>query len=189
MRLNRPMTRPLRARAFTSIEVLGVVIIGMILVAVAIVGMRLYEKQLPVRGTAGRLTHAFASARAMAISRNSTFMVVVDRHMNSFWIDETDRFGALLVPKVVAPTSLGEAVTIRNAFPQDAAVLNLRFFPDGSSDDVYIYLELLGAREVNRAGDIVTVRLYGPTGVGEVFERELLPPQFVLTSSQETVAP
>jgi hypothetical protein len=163
-------------RAFTSIELLGAIVLSLILASVGIAAFRLYDREQPLTSASGRLTHAFATARSLAISRNSTFTVVIDRRYNQYFIDETDRLGLVLVPKVVGPESLGDLVTVEQILPGDQEVVRARFFADGSGDDLYIHLKLAGRATSSDPGDVTTVRLYGPTGMSRVFENQQLEP-------------
>jgi hypothetical protein len=179
---DRPAGNPPRAfprhrrrnRGFTALELLGAMVLSLILLTVGMAGFRLYERELPLSGAAGRLTHGLATARTMAIARNSTFTVVIDRRFNHYYIDETDRFGGVLAPQVVAPESFGEQVIVESILPLNASVVRARFFPDGSSDELYIHMKLANRVNSNDEADVTTVRLYGPTGQSRVFENQRL---------------
>ena len=167
-------------RGFSALEFVTAVVISMILATIAFSGLRLYEQDLPARALAKRINHAFSSARAFAIAQNAIYSVQLDLEHGNFWIDETDGLGNPVVPKVVRPEPFDEKVQIESVLfglnPADPSQgpIPIRFLPDGSSDDVTIYLKLLEA-----TGDdprqIQTVRLYGPTGMSKVFENVRLP--------------
>lgn len=168
-----------RRRAFTSVELMGAVVLSMILSVVAITSYRLYERELPVKYAARRLSHAMATARTMAVANSSIYTVQIDRAYHNFWIDETDEFGQPTVAKVVSPESLDPKVQIDGVQfgSTDSSLYNnvtsVRFFSDGSSDDVSVTLKML-ADNAQDPKNIFTVRLYGPTGQSKVFERQRL---------------
>lgn len=164
---------------FTTVEFIGVMVISLILGTIAMAGFRLYQKELPVKYAARRIVHAFATARAFAIAHNSVYTVQIDRVHRNFWIDETDQVGRPTAPKVTRPEPIDERIEIEAIqFTQTAPVAltdvaSVRFFPDGSSDDLRIFmkLELADALDDN---NIYSVRLYGPTGQSRVFENQRL---------------
>ena len=165
-----------RSRGFSVVEVLGALVLSLILATVAMVSLRLYQKDLPLNGTANRLAHLMATARAMAISRNGTFAVIIDRTYNNFWVDEIDSAGNKLVPKVISPESIGELVVVDSILPGSGQPAVARFNPDGSSDDLYIHLKLKSRQQSTDERDVTTVRLYGPTGQSRVFQQRRLTP-------------
>ena len=161
------------------IEFMGAMAIGLILSVLALSGFRLYEREMPLRHSAGRLAAAFSTARALAISNTGTYSVQVDVKARNFWIDETNSFGEPIVPKVLAPEKLDDTVTLAGIYfgaqpaPQYGTVTRIRFYSDGSSEDARLYLILAGANAADPA-NFDTVRLYGPTGASRVFERQRL---------------
>jgi len=166
---------------FSMVELIAVIVIGLILASVAMAGVRIYERDLPVRQQASRLVKAFASARSFAIANNSFFAVQYSPELGIFWIDETDAGGGPLVHKVMRPESIDDKVAVdaiffgANAADLNQDRLSILFRPDGSSDDVRIFLRMLGAAATD-ATQTHTVRLYGPTGQARVFENQRLEP-------------
>lgn len=171
-----------KAHAFTTVEFMGVMVIAMILSAIAIGGLHLYEQEMPVKTDARRLNYAFANARAQAIANNGYFALNIDLGNRNFWLDETDVVGNPINPKVTHPEKLNDKVVIANAqFGLDPSstidgIIKVLFFPDGSSDDARFYLRLTGA-DASDTENIFTVRLYGPTGLSKVFENQRLEPE------------
>lgn len=161
-----PLTRQLRhRRAFTTVEILATLTVGLILSVVAMAGFQLYERESPVRYTAKSLTQALATARTYAISGNAVYTVQIDRQHGNYWIDETNDVGTVVVPKVVPPQPFNEKVSVESirfavGDPVSQQVVPIRFFADGSSDDVRINLVQGGGGQTARC----QVRLYGPTG-------------------------
>ena len=148
---------------------MGAIVLSMILTVVAFAGYRVYEREMPTKFMARRLTSTFSMARASAIAHNSTFTVKIDRKHENFWLDETTAGGAILVPKVTSPEQFDEKVEIKSIiFGQNSAttaeVTHIHFYADGSSDDVNLALILKGQSGANT----YTVRLYGPTGLSRV---------------------
>jgi Tfp pilus assembly protein FimT len=166
-----------RARAFTTIELLGAVSISVILSIVALSGYRVFHRTMPLDQTASRLSHACSTARAYAINKNSTYSVKIDLTYLNFWIDETDENGNPIVSKVIRPEPIHdhvEVIEIRYGnvpVGPNATALPIRFFSDGSSDDVRIFLKLKST-DINRNENFHTLRIYGPTGHSKIFKRQ-----------------
>jgi Tfp pilus assembly protein FimT len=174
--------RPAAPRGFSSVEFIGAVVISMVLSVIAVAGYRIYQRDLPLREGARRLAHTFSTARAFAISNNSVYTVQIDRQYHNFWIDETNAVGVPILPKVTRPEPLDDRVRINdilfgaNSAVGVASLTPVRFFSDGSSDDVRVFMNLADVQTTDSAS-ICTVRLYGPTGQSRIFEGEwLLPP-------------
>ena len=166
---------------------LGALTLSVILSIFAVAGYRVYERDLPAKSAAHRIAHTYSMARSMAIARNGTFTVKFDRKQDNWWIDETTAAGDLLFARVDSTEKLGEKVRITNiqfGLPQedgedifiDNPVVGdqvaVRFFPDGSSDQVSVYLKPVERLDENNPADTYTVRLYGPTGQSRVFPGE-----------------
>lgn len=162
-------------------ELFAALVVSLILTLVAIAGYRVYQRQMPVKYTAQRLVHSFSAARAFAIAHNDIFCVQYDPVRRNFWIDQTDETGLPVVAKVVRPEVIDEKVAVdglqfaQGPQVQSGPAIPIRFFPDGSSDDVRIYLRMK-ADDPATSESIYTVRLYGPTGQSRLFERRRLAP-------------
>lgn len=167
------------AAAFTTVEFMGVMVIAMVLSVIAFAGFHIYKKEMPVKGDAERINYAFANARAQAIANNGYYSVNFDIANHNFWLDETDSAGNTTVHKVTSPEKLNDKVVIDdvlfglNPAPVQDGIISVLFSPDGSSDDASFYLRLSSA-DPQVAANIVTVRLYGPTGLSKVFENQRL---------------
>lgn len=158
---------------------MAAVVIGAIVSVLAMGTYRLYERELPVRHAARRLAHGLSSARALAISQNAPYAVLIDRRYGNFWIDQVDTAGKTTTPKVVPPEAFGEKVQLIDiqfgltpVSTTAADPIVIRFLPDGSSEDVRVYLRMISAP--NTPGATWTVRNYGPTGQSKVFENQQL---------------
>ena len=167
------------ALAFTTIEFIGAVVVMLVLAVIGLAGFRIYEREMPVKHVAKSLNHAFSSARTFAIAQNAVYSVQINLNFNNFWIDETNELGQTLLAKVVRPEPIGDQVEIDSIFFGSTRINNtqssipVRFLPDGSSDDVTVYLRLAAADSTNPA-NIYTIRLYGPTGLSRIFENQRL---------------
>jgi Tfp pilus assembly protein FimT len=177
LRFSHPHGR--RWRGFSTIELFAVVVITLILSVIAVAGYRVYQHQMPVKYTAQRMVHSFSVARAFAISQNTVYAVQIDPVHRNYWIDQTDQNGAPQVPKVVSPELIDAQVDIDSVqFSLGQPVINgpvisIRFFPDGSSDDVHVFFRMK-VDDATVPFSIFTVRLYGPTGESRLFENQRL---------------
>lgn len=163
-----------RRRAFTMVEVMAAITVSLILSVVAVASYRLYQHEMPVKYAGQRLSHAFAMARSYAVANNGYYALKIDRAHQNFWLDATDETGVVVaVPKVASPELFDEKVAIdgiqfganAGSEPTDE-VVPILFRPDGSSDDVHLYLRTAGS--AGQGADLCTVRLYGPTGMSRV---------------------
>lgn len=166
-------------RAFSMIEFLGALVVSGIVSSMALVGYRVYERELPVRHAASRLSHAFATARAYAIAQNAIYAVRIDRRYKNFWIDQVTTAGVIQRAKVTRPEPIDDNVVIDDVWfglsPAGAAAdpLTFRFLSDGSSDDGRVFFVLDG-KDPAVGTNVYTVRIYGPTGQSKVFANQRL---------------
>lgn len=161
-----------RVSAFSTLEVLAAIVVSLILASIGLASMRLYQVELPISGSGNRLCYAFSTARTMAISRNSTFAVVINTDYSNFWINELDSNGNTVAAKVVTPETIDPRVAIAEIIPAPTTSEAIfKFFPDGHSDNGAVYLKLKSRLASLNTGDFTTVRVYGPTGQSRVFER------------------
>lgn len=181
MRMVTPFIRPgRRRRGFSALEFMTALVVGSILTVIAVSAYQIYEREMPVRHAARRLSHAFSAARAFAVSNDSTYAVRISEPYNNFWIDETDELGYPIQPKVTSPEPFGDQVAIDGIMfgenlTTDALAVPVLFYPYGNSDDVRVFLHLKGTDPGNER-NIYTVRLYGPTGQSTVFDGQRLMP-------------
>ncbi|MCE5229201.1 prepilin-type N-terminal cleavage/methylation domain-containing protein [bacterium] len=165
-----------RRRGFTALEVTAAVLIILILAAVGMAGVKLIGHRDRVDESARRLVHAFSVARAMAIGNNTTYTVRIDSTHRNFWLDETSVTGETIAAKVIRP-ELFEQNVIIDKFIYGPITVNfeevrpVRFFADGSSDDVTIQMRNNFDSASNPA-NIDTIRVYGPTGQCKLFLNE-----------------
>lgn len=174
-------------RGFTVTEMMVAVLISVILGAIAISGFTLYERTAPVDHVGRRLTYLFSVARTQAITNNQYYTVQIDMAQNMAWLDETDESGNILVPKVMHPEHFDAGVEIYRIMrgtsviypatvgPDPVTQVGALFAPDGSSDDLRIFISRVDA-DVTNARNVDTVRLYGPTGQSRNFEKTVLMP-------------
>jgi len=168
-----------RRSAFTTIEMLGGLSISVILTVIALSGYRVFHRNMPLDQTAGQLSHVCSTARAYAISHNSTYTVKIDLTHRNFWIDATDENGNPIVSQVIHPESIHDHVEINEIrfgntpISSNTSILPIRFFPDGSADDVRIFLKLW-SQDTNHNEAYYTLRIYGPTGHSKIFKFQRL---------------
>ncbi len=171
-----------RRRAFSTMELVTALAIGMVLTVVGLAGVRVLQSEQRVEAAASRLSSILSSARTLAVSQNSYYQVALDLDNSNYWIDEIDdpvaNPGVSLTPKVVHPEAMGELVEIEGVLIQGGGPLitsgieEFIFSPDGSADnDVIITLFLRGS-DPNTDENLVSIRIYGPTGQNIVLERE-----------------
>ncbi|MEN6625843.1 MAG: GspH/FimT family protein [Candidatus Sumerlaeia bacterium] len=166
-------------RGFSALELTAAILIILILSITGMAGVRFIGIHDRTEQSARRLTHAFSTARSMAIANNSTYTVRIDMAHRNYWIDETTVGLQTIAAKVVRPELLEQGVVI-DTFLYGTTVNTdparvVRFFADGSSDDVTIMM----CNETDDRGDasnFYTVRVYGPTGQCRVFEKQRLEP-------------
>ncbi len=169
-----------RKFGFSALELTAVVLVMLILSMIAAAGVQMIGRQDPVSHSARRLVHAFGTARSYAIAHNSTYTVQIDMDHYNFWIDETTQNAAVLTAKVIRPQPLDRKMVfdqvLRGAMSTSVEGLHtVRFFPDGSSDDLSLMLRRADADGTNER-NISTVRIYGPTGQTRIFENRRLEP-------------
>lgn len=168
-----------RRSAFTTIEMLGGLSISVILTVIALSGYRVFHRNMPLDQTAGQLSHVCSTARAYAISHNSTYTVKIDLTHRNFWIDATDENGNPIVSQVIHPESIHDHVEINEIrfgntpISSNTSILPIRFFSDGSADDVRIFLKLW-SQDTNHNEAYYTLRIYGPTGHSKIFKFQRL---------------
>jgi Tfp pilus assembly protein FimT len=169
-------------RAFSTLELVTALAIGMVLTVVGLAGFRVLQSERRVEAAASRLSNVLSSARTLAVSQNSYYQVALDLDSNNYWIDEIDdpdvNPGVSLTPKVVHPEELGELVEIEGVLVQGGGPLITTgievfiFSPDGSADNDVIITLFLRGQDPTVDENLVSVRIYGPTGQNMVFERE-----------------
>lgn len=183
-RVPRAMVPSMVRRGYSVMELLTVIMVGLIVSVIGFSGFQIYERRLPARSSALRFSYALSTARTFAISRNGFYRVVLDLDNENFWIDEladpADTSFGEYRPKVVSPERIDERARIEGVLQtgsgavQTSGFQRFVFRPDGSSDrDARIYFFNRG-EDTTLERNIYTVRLYGPTGVNEVFDRQRL---------------
>lgn len=194
------VTPPRRSRrALTALEVVSALLLTMILSVIGFSGSTIFQRRLPLKSTAKRISSALSTARSFAIARNSFFQVTLDMTNERFWIDEiadpaTTPGTVAITPKVVTPDRFDPRVQIDGILDtggtrlQQAGFQTFVFGPDGSADrDARIFARLR-ADDPNADESFVTVRLFGPTGHNTVLRGRILPPGMILNDAGEIVA-
>jgi Tfp pilus assembly protein FimT len=172
-------------RAFTTIELILAIVIGLIVSVLGFSGFRVFSQELPVKSATRRMNHVFATARSFAIARNGYFQVTLDLDRKNFWIDEINN--PTIDPpsiltrnqKIVSPEKIDDRVAIegvRYVFlavaPFTTGIQHFIFRPDGSANlDARITFHEV-AKDPAIDSNIHTLRLYGGTGLTKVFPRE-----------------
>ena len=153
-------------------EMVVTMLIIMVLSTISVAGYNVYQRESPVKFAADRLlSGAMSAARGYAVANNAVYTVKIDPTYQTYWIDESDDLGGTVVPKVTSPASIGERVALvgisYGVTPLTTSTqtgLPIRFFPDGSCDDVRVTLRLGDASSTV----FYAVRVYGPTGQSRV---------------------
>ena len=170
-----------RRRAFNMVELLTTITIAMVISTIGFSGFRLFKRQLPVTSAATRFSNALSTARSYAIARNGFYQVTFDLDHRNFWIDEIpdpvlSPGAPPTTPKVVSPEVIDDRVRILGVTQTGSTnevTTGLQFFifnPDGSADrDVRVRLIQI-AEDPAVPGNVVTIRLYGPTGHSKVMQ-------------------
>lgn len=185
-----------RRAGFTSMELVVALIVAMILATVGAAGYYVYQREAPVAYAAKRLSYAAATARSYAIVNNAPYALQIQAQYNgnmvqNYWIDELDDTASQVVSRMVTNQQpMGQKVYLVGAAyggveSSYTDSLTVKFFPDGSSDDVNLTL---------RQGDAGSqlfygVRIYGPTGMSRVMSNVDAPSQtLALTSGTQAAA-
>lgn len=171
-----------RVRGFSTLEMVTALAIGMILTVIGLAGLRLFQSEKRVEGAAERFSSTLSAARTLAVSQNGFYQVALDLDNSNYWIDEIDdpdvNPGVSLTPKVVHPEAVGDLVEVEGVLYQGAGSIvttgtqEFIFSPDGSADNGAVITFHLRGLDPNDEENLVSVRLYGPTGQNQVFLRE-----------------
>lgn len=179
-------------RAFTLVELMVVFAITAILTLLTVGGYANFRKNRQIRSGAESVNSVFVAARSYAIATGQWHRVVFQfrnpdgREQYSYWVDEIDPFTNSTpnpgVPeparraKVTTPDVLPEQVRITDikvdpyatefSYPTNTYVV-VRFFPDGTSDNVAVHLLGLNG-DPNNDAHYYTVKVYAPTGKSKI---------------------
>ncbi|MBN1865684.1 hypothetical protein JW916_00175 [Candidatus Sumerlaeota bacterium] len=179
LRRRRLARRTALLRAVTALELATILLIILILTSLSAIGYRRYLDTSVVAVESQKIRKAFATARSWGISQNDYYRVVFSFDDRSYWIDQTDAAGNTVRPKVVTPEPIHQDVAIEElrigSTSYSSGVRNVRFFPDGRSDEAAVYLvreALLRPPNTPAPTDYYTIRLYGPTARANIFENQ-----------------
>ncbi len=175
-------------RGFSLIESLTVMAIMMIVATIGFSAFQIFDSEQTAAKTAKRFSHALSTAQGFAIEQNGFFRVVLDLENTVFWIDEIPDPALVpnvlvdqtivIRPKIISPEDVGKLVTVEGVLDSGGGALqtsgfqNFIFGPDGGADrDTRVFF-FRTRDDPTSDRNIFTVRLYGPTGSNEVFERQ-----------------
>jgi len=172
------------ARAFTMMELILAIVIGMIVSVLGFSGFRMFNQEMPLKSTTRKLNHTFATARSFAIARNGYFQVTLDLDHHQYWVDQISN--PALPPvimtrnqKIVSPEKVDDRVKIEgvwgpflNATPVSTGIQTFLFHPDGSIDHEGRITFYEAAKDPTIATNIYTLRIYGATGLSQIFPHE-----------------
>lgn len=171
-----PRPRGGREGAFTSVEILVVVLIVALLSSAALIGYANLNRGAALDATARQLQVTLNRARQLAIAENARHEVAIDLDNGAFWIDAVEAVPAPRY-KLDGVGYAAEFVTFRsvridapstdpNAGNHVDGVRRIRFESDGRSP--YVVVEM--ARDVDDASvdsNVVTIRVF-PYGEARV---------------------
>jgi prepilin-type N-terminal cleavage/methylation domain-containing protein len=162
-------------RGFTITELISVLVIVVVLSTISLASFSAYNRLSMVSTTSQMLLRTLAAARSYAVANNGYYQVTLDLDGGAFWIDETDSSGNITVPKVITPNEIDDRVVLDSATidSSDATsgIARLRFYPNGSSVDAYVYIIRRGAN-ISSGTEYWTIRLYGPTARAVIFQNQ-----------------
>lgn len=175
----QPLHRQRDRGGYTVVELITAMAIAVIVSVIGFSGTRLFSRQLPVKTTASQLSHMCSTARSFAISGNTYYRVLIDLDNRNFWIDRSDDPATIGTdewkPKVVSPEKVDPRVKIEgiafglNTTVQTTGIQSILFRPDGSADQEAHITIHQAADDPAIGTNIFTVRVYGPTGVNQVY--------------------
>lgn len=132
------------------------------------------EKTLVLQ-QADKIQKTLELARAKAIQSTQPCQVTFWIEQPSFWIDEIDGDGDVTQRQVTTPEKIHEQLVLEgvdsSSTQTETAFATVRFFPNGSSDDAYIWI-IHEQAEPSELENFTTVKVYGPTGRVRVFPNE-----------------
>lgn len=177
-------------------ELVVALIVAMILATVGAAGFYVYQREAPVAYAAKRLSQAAATARSYAVVNNAPYALQIRVQYNglpiqNYWIDELDDTASAVVSRMVSGQQpIGDKVFLVAAayganVTTSTETVTVKFFPDGSSDDVRLTL-----RQGDQGSNLFYgLRIYGPTGMCRVMSDVSAPTQtLALTSGTQAVA-
>lgn len=131
-----------------------------------------HRRALRAKSTARQIETLFTTARTFAINQNAHFQAVLDLNTSGLWIDQVDRAGQVVVPKLTTPENWSFYVRVVratvNGIPYQNGLVRIRFHPNGTSDWAQIVLLGEGGGS-HSAGETFTLKLYSSTARSRIF--------------------
>ncbi len=161
-----------RQAGYTALEILVVLMIMSLFSTFAILSYSSYRKQARLKSAAQSVESVLATARTLAINQNAYFQVCIDITNRQFWIDELDRRGRIIKPKVTGVKWLPEDVLFsevrKNGFSYYSGIVPICFHPSSSAEYASIYIIGENA-DGSQSENYFTVRVYPSTGLTHIF--------------------
>ena len=169
------MRRGLSCTGFTTVEVLVVLLIIALLATITLPVFTGRNRDSEIAADARKIQRLFTTARSYALGNNGYYSATFSLDLQSYWIDQTDSFGAVVQPKVTTPEKVNGLVVIEDIDAPSglfsAGQVSIRFYPQGNSDDATIHLRRASGGSADPA-QFFTIKLYGPTGRADVLENQ-----------------
>jgi len=170
--MHLPGTQPRERAGFSFLEALTVLVIIVILASFAFLVYGSYRRALRAKSSAQQIVALFSTARSLAINQNAHTQAVFDLSTSGMWIDQIDRDGRVLAPKLTTPQVWSAYVHVMgmdvNGMPYPGGLVRIRFRPNGTSDSARILLFSEGA-DSRSAGESLTLKLYSATARTRTF--------------------
>lgn len=166
-----------RRNGFSAIEIIVVLLIISIFSAFAVISYRSYRSQAKISTASQKVESVLSTARALSINQNTPHQVYFDLDSEHFWIDELDRTGNVVKPKITGETWLPEGVVFshiqKNIFPYTSGVVTVRFNPNSTSEYITVYI--IGENsDTSEEGNYYSIRVYPSTGLTHTYKKQRL---------------
>jgi len=160
--------------AVTITELMVAILIICIMMGGAMLSYVNYYQKSLVLTQASKVRKAAGMARSRAIERGKPSQVAIWLDQPSVWVDDLDATGKVERRKIVTPEPIHDLVQLvsvdKLSSPTVTGIATIRFNPDGSSEDTWVYLKRVQSPDQDK--EYCTLRIYGPTGLSKVFEHE-----------------
>ncbi len=151
--------------AFTLIELLVVIVIIGVLLAAAVPNFRNVYSNFLLSDAASNLAYDMRYARARSIIERKSYKLNFDSLRKKYWItrETSDSFNPDGFERI--KSTYGKIQTLPENIDIDTHVYQVMFYPNGSIDDVVLYLR-------NKNNKVYTLKTNGKSGYIEIFEYE-----------------
>lgn len=171
-------------KGVTLLEAIITITILMILASAGIFTYTAFNNDRHIKSGAEEISSILSAARNYAIANKEYYQVVLyfqngSTENVSYWIDQTDQYGAIQKAKITTPKSIPDFVIVDKndiAFKivsnlswntnLDGSIYKIVFMADGTSDYAQIPLKL------KNSSIYYTIVLFAPTAKVKVFEKE-----------------